>query len=1135
MQNKEPPRALTPAIYTSSKANCLQIPLTLRGADAATLRAYLDSISKTVRETLRGYYQEQLEALANQNLHVTHAFQSLFKFCRLIDSFHQFAFAVATNELPALARLRKLETIEEQTRKKQQIPLKEQQFAQLTEEVAKQEENTEVNTGENGEGNSEEDQTDSAQLEYYRGLARAMGESVQALKKSVENLEEIRLDIASWNTEHRSPDTLLVLFARGGYGRAEMSFSSDVDTGYCLDTREMGTGEVAIYQDMVMRIEALLNDAGLSTVHQYFELEEDLSRFTETEALHTFPAILEARPLIGDAELLNALKRRFKALLPFEEVVRQKSENFSRQSLTGMTTMDLKEDTGGLRSIQIPLWLLGITYNASSFMTMDLLQLARRKDLLSMWEVSHLLQAVEFLYELRNFTGAAERYYYDREARESGFLVHAFIPNRLDDQLTRLYLFRKQRFSSLDAFDSFRLRLVTEVQRITEKLMFRVLNRTITHSLETLRVEVHLGEKQIIAINSAKNSGSADIPSLFRTPSSVLELFGYLAESDFDLSTTLKDDLTAVVMGMQFEENDRASLGGLLNNLMLGPYAHRAMRTLLEVNDPLMPGMPTLLGRFIPPVDRMLYLVRRFDGRTMSLHEHALKSLEQGQYALESLRKEHHDLFHLLAPDDVLAMKWALFFHDIARIENVDAEPSQSAEKAAEILAVLGFRESAHEEKLRLLISHHRSLAALSRLATYMDQAIAQYFEISGRNMVNAVLLYLVNLAIVRARGEEALGDVAQLQTVFEEANQIWGEMHGFPVKERSLEVINIYFERKKGELYSETRLFMLYHESMAQGLKPVIFDPLEANSPSVWKRVSKATSTLDELHKEIRLGSLERDAQGRMEIKMVQTLRNQLGMEAVFDLTNHHQPLLEWFFASFPNRYLNSALPTDLARQVVKFANFRTMPVIVDLVAGANGANQGLLIYTQGLELSHSRVAFALSRLQLNITSGKVNRVDLGDTAHSFCYFFQFTPLETGDPLRARDVEEMITGEAPPEMNLPPRSKTPPAKKARVDFMGNDGKGYLIRQGEKGYQRDMADFSHQKLVFRDEPFLFYKLMRVFDHYGVEVQQALITTTGGQVVDYLYFETADYERLQKSDFEERLIDLVNTDLMALIR
>ncbi len=78
--------------------------------------------------------------------------------------------------------------------------------------------------------------------------------------------------------------------------------------------------------------------------------------------------------------------------------------------------------------------------------------------------------------------------------------------------------------------------------------------------------------------------------------------------------------------------------------------------------------------------------------------------------------------------------------------------------------------------------------------------------------------------------------------------------------------------------------------------------------------------------------------------------------------------------------------------------------------------------------------------------------------------------------------------------------------------------------QWEDGaYLRKSLPFRQLRVVRRDEPFLFYRLCRLFDGQGVELQQALITTTGNQVADYFYLLPADAERLRKSRFERDLI------------
>ena len=97
----------------------------------------------------------------------------------------------------------------------------------------------------------------------------------------------------------------------------------------------------------------------------------------------------------------------------------------------------------------------------------------------------------------------------------------------------------------------------------------------------------------------------------------------------------------------------------------------------------------------------------------------------------------------------------------------------------------------------------------------------------------------------------------------------------------------------------------------------------------------------------------------------------------------------------------------------------------------------------------------------------------------------------------------------------------------AHVEFLGEDDKGYQVENRGAGFQRRSVPYCVIRIVRRDEPFLFYKMSRFFDRYGVEPQQSLISTTGNQVVDNFYFRHEDYARLKVSDFEEALINLVD--------
>ena len=124
-----------------------------------------------------------------------------------------------------------------------------------------------------------------------------------------------------------------------------------------------------------------------------------------------------------------------------------------------------------------------------------------------------------------------------------------------------------------------------------------------------------------------------------------------------------------------------------------------------------------------------------------------------------------------------------------------------------------------------------------------------------------------------------------------------------------------------------------------------------------------------------------------------------------------------------------------------------------------------------------------------------------------------------------------MLLGENPPELEMAPLTSTHPLRGSRLEFLGDDGKGYSVKPLEGEFVRETSPFRVLRMVLPDEPFLFYKVARAFDLYGVEIQQSLITTTGNRVTDYFYLAADDYERLRASSFQERFAEMMQVSLI----
>jgi len=1089
----------------------------LSGVGGAAQADELNRRETWARKALGDYYARQIRELAVASLNADHSFAILFRHAALIDALHRFAFNVALEDLPILVALRVQSSEQELIHKRQGLPAKRERLARLESEFPK----------------LMAEPLPQAERDYYGRILAQMRDDAAVTAADIERLNGVLPDLQAFRAD---PDFVLkhvVLFARGGYGRAELSFESDYDTGYCVDSRGLRPGQVEVMKELILRVEMLMQHAGVETAHQYFEIGEDLRRFTAPETIHTIPSIFESRTLMGSDELLQGLKAQFRAILPLEPYLIGKVEDFEGAPPPTLTSMDVKQDFGGLRTIQIPLWILGALYDAPRFETRALLELALERDMLSGNEVARLLQALEFLNELRNFVGAAERFYYDQEARDSQCFVEEFEKNRINDAIVRLYLFRRHRFPSVDRFDSYRLWLVEEAQSVAKALMTRALDRTHVHQLEACRVSVHLGRKQIVALAADGPPREGALPSRMRDADGVLELFQYIAATNYDLSAELKDAMVEAVRSLPAPSAKAAPPGTAArwSAILSGRYAHVAAGTLISIRDPLADGIDTLMGRFLPEFNRIAFLLRNVRVFGMPLHEVALKSLALGQRGLEALRQSHPELHQQLQPAHVLALKWSLLLHDAGALEGPTDRPARSAELAADMLQRLGYGEQSLLGQVRLLIEHHATLVALGKTASYMDQALAQYFEVADRTIVNVVLLFLVNEAVVQAAAKRVEGDVRAVRRLFDEASRILAELRGFPNRDQSLELINIYFDQKKAELLAETRLYLLLLRSNAVGVREAILRPVETLNARESQRLGARKDELTGLHKEMVLGNRRPDEQERLGVKFVQLLKQYLSEPTLLALTSDQTAAFTWFFAGFPNRYLLSRPPQQLAAQVIQFSAFRTAKVLVDAIPAGGGNGEGLLVYTHGFSRSHSRVAYALSRKRVNIILGKINRVHYGGGDFGYCYYFLISPPPPDEPLIARDLELLIVTETPPQFERARAQPTFQRNRPRVEFLPDDNKGYQIERIGETYERRTASYGRVRIAMRDQPFLFFKVSQVFDLYDVEVQQALITTTGNQVLDYFYLLPESMNRLRASNFEEFLGERVNADLM----
>ena len=1089
---------------------------------------YLEVREKVFATVTAKYYEQQYKIIVDKSLRTESSFDTLAQNTRLLDSIIHTAFEFAFKDLPILKE-RIVEDLKKESQFKKKTLPKNLKKLTLTQ---KKIENIESNP---------EDPEQRQLLKYYNSIEADLTQDNTALNKRLHYLKE-QIPLAKQAEFTR--DFLLnhlVIFARGGYGRAELSFASDRDLGYCLETQQLSSGEAEICRQFIIHIEHLLRISGIETAHQYFELNEDLSRFKEPSAIHTIPAILESRVLLGSNNLANALKRRFFQILPYETFVLSQIRDYHDRKVPGLSEMNLKEDQGGLRSIQIPLWLAAATFGVFPNQTADMLALLIQKRIISPRQGFKLCQALEFLYDLRNFAATAEKFHIDDEARERGLSEKDIQINIINDATEQLYLLKKKRFQTIDVFDRYRLQMVNYIQDLSQAILQRLLDRTIVRTFSNFQVVVHLGQRQILEVNALEGMPQVPISLIFNDPTALLELFEYVGQSEYDLSFDLKDEMADLIRIITPDViyAHRTQIAERFTKLMLTPFAANAWRIMFDICEPINEkNQPrTLMGCFIPETNKMRFLLRNLAYHQHPVCTHTLNALDRTQKELDRLKIDYQELYQYLEPKHILALKWGILFHDVGKIDPETDHEVSGTSIAVKALERIGYEDQELFTLVSLLIVHHTTVVQLSRTSAYFDQALQSFFEIADRNLINVILLFLCNISDYISVSESNAHSTRVLRTFFEETSRVFSEMRSSQKQEDSMDFILTYLDNKKNDLESDTRINLLINRSLRENLDSVLLKPLLQINKKEKKLLEKSEDQLHVLWRDLKLGSLDKLGTDKTTEKFIRTIRQSLSNETLVALTEIYSPLINWFFASFPNRFLLSSSPGMIAENLTIF-NKLERPAIVNVITNARGQLNALLIYVHDLPQIHSRIAYTLNLKHLTIGSAKINQINFASGQVAFCYYLKVSKREEDNVIFPLELETSIRRNTPPALKIKPQTFLYNTK-FQLEYLEDDKKGYMVKETNnessnnfpvwKGNSRDNTEFSRRdknylriKITAEDAPLVYYKMVSAFDRVGVSIQQAVITTIGHQVIDTFYITSDDHEKLLKSNFEESL-------------
>ncbi|MGK0289565.1 MAG: UTP:GlnB (protein PII) uridylyltransferase, partial [bacterium] len=556
-------------------------------------------------------------------------------------------------------------------------------------------------------------------------------------------------------------------------------------------------------------------------------------------------------------------------------------------------------------------------------------------------------------------------------------------------------------------------------------------------------------------------------------------------------------------------------------------YTSVAVSLMIEIATPPSRNghIKTLLGRILPEVNKMRFLLRNVNVHEHPLCIHSLKALKEVEIEITKFQNEEAELWAYITPKDLFALKWSTLFHDLGKIDPYRDHEAYGPKLSTNMLKRLGWEDDEDVMNLvRLLVLHHQSVVRYSRMSTYMDIGIVKFFELAQRDLKKLILLYLVNLCDYKSVNKETYRKTKRLEELFNESLKILYGFKGEPDKNSLVSLVNDYFYKKKDDLEYSVLLELLLQRCVNKGLFQELILPLKEINVEEAENVESQKRGLEGCLRYLTLGGLDPSTIEKHSNQFIQITKRLISRESVITLLGNDVKDLNWFFQVFPNRYLLTNSSHVLVQQLFHFENFRDEDVIFSYVAGSKGEYDTLLFHCHGKEQVLQKVAYALGQKEINIISGKVNLVDYGDGKLAYVGYFNISVPSYIGKIVVAELQNVVSQLTPPPLQLTEKEWKSTDSSVLVNYYREDKKAYVIQEKENEFIRERKNVVAVKISFGDASFTLFKILKAFDKLQIIPQSINITTTSDKSTDYFYIHPNEKKLLDQSNFESSLID-----------
>ena len=524
----------------------------------------------------------------------------------------------------------------------------------------------------------------------------------------------------AWQEAGLPPDTALV--GVGGYGRGELFPHSDVDLLILL-ARAPDAPTQARLEELVQ----LLWDLGLEIGHSIRTVDECLSESKADITVQT--SLLEARLVCGDAVLFAELQQRYQGALDPQAFFHAKTaEMRQRHAKYEDTAFSLepncKESPGGLRDLQVILWVAKAAGLASSWRTLATGGFITQTEARQLMEKERAFKDIRVRLHLH--AGRREdRLVFDVQTAIAESVGLHTTGSGVNLRHASEYLMQRYYWAA---------KTVTQLNTI---LLQNIESRLFDQSCEAVAINPRFNE-----VNGLIDIAADD--TFVRTPSAMLEIFLVMMEHPELKGMTAR--ATRALWHERFKidtafRQDPANRALFLRILQAPVGIIHALRRMNDLS---------ILGRYLPNFRRIVGQMQHDLFHVYTVDQHILMVVRNmRRFTMPEHAHEYPFCSQLMAN---FAQPWLLYvgalFHDIAKGRGGDHSKLGTVD-AAQFCQEHGIAPD-DTELVVFLVENHLTMSQVAQKQDLSDPDVVAAFAKVVKDERHLTALYLLTVANIR-------------------------------------------------------------------------------------------------------------------------------------------------------------------------------------------------------------------------------------------------------------------------------------------------------------------------------------------------------------------------------------------------